>query len=75
MTQHTLDLPPVAVSFDGVDGNALALLGHWRVAAREQGWAEADIEAVSQEAMAGNYEHLLRTLFGHSTSPDGDDDE
>lgn len=70
-----MELPPVAVSFDGVDGNALSLLGHWRVAAREQGWAEDDIDAVSHEAMAGDYEHLLRTLFAHTTSPDESDDE
>jgi hypothetical protein len=73
MSEHTHPFPPVLVSFDGVDGNALSDIGHWRTAARDQGWDEAAIEAVSHEAITGDYAHVLRTLLAHSESPDGDE--
>ena len=56
----------VSVTLAGVDGNALSLLGTWRNAAREQGWGEDAIDAVSMQAMAGDYRHLLATLTAHS---------
>ena len=40
------DLRKVRVSLEGLDGNALSLIGAWRNAARDQGWPEAGIEAV-----------------------------
>lgn len=66
-------LPRVMLSLEGVDGNALSLIGAWRNAAREQGWGDAEIEAVSQEAITGDYAHVIRTLLAHSESPDDDD--
>jgi hypothetical protein len=69
------DLPKVRVSLEGVDGNALSLIGAWRNAARRQGWAEADIDAVSDKALSGTYEYVIRTLLSHSASPDEDDAE
>ncbi|MFO0847825.1 MAG: hypothetical protein U0871_04580 [Gemmataceae bacterium] len=56
----------VRVALAGTDGNALALLGRWRRAARDQGWPEAAIDAVSDAAMAGDYQHLLATLAEHT---------
>jgi hypothetical protein len=56
----------VSIALVGVDGNAFSLIGAWRRAAREQGWDEAAIDAVSTEAMAGDYRHLLATLTAHS---------
>ncbi len=69
------ECPKVRVSLEGVDGNALSLIGAWRRAARDQDWAEVEIDAVSNEALAGNYEHVIRTLLAHSEPPDDDDEE
>lgn len=67
--------PKVRISLAGVDGNALSLIGAWRRAARTHGWPEAAIDAVSEEAMTGDYAHVLTTLLAHSRDPDGGDDE
>jgi hypothetical protein len=71
----TAERPKVRVSLEGVDGNALSLIGAWRQAARHQGWAEADIDAVSHEAMSSDYLHVIRTLLVYSEPPDEDDSE
>lgn len=67
--------PKVRVSLEGVDGNALSLIGAWRKAARDQGWPEAEIDGVSHEALSGTYAHVLRTLLAHAEPPDEDDAE
>lgn len=56
------------VQFDiaNSDGNAFALIGGWRRAARNQGWSEDDIEAVLAEAKSGDYDHLVQTIMGYS---------
>ena len=52
------------VQFDiaNCDGNAFALIGGWKRAARREGWSEDDIEA----AMSGDYDHLVQTIMGYS---------
>lgn len=47
----------------GEDGNAWAILGRARVAARSAGWTDAQWEAVNDDAMSGDYDHLLRTMM------------
>ena len=56
------------IEFDlaNCDGNAFAILGGWRRAARNQGWSEDTIEAVLAEAKSGNYDHLVQTIMGYS---------
>lgn len=56
------------VQFDiaNSDGNAFALIGGWKRAARREGWSEDDIEAVLVEAMSGDYDHLVQTIMGYS---------
>ena len=58
----------VKVDLLRVNGNAYSLLGVFGAKAREQGWNEAEIEAVQTEAMSGNYEHLVQTLMDHTDS-------
>ena len=48
------------------DGNAFALIGGWKRAARREGWSEDDIEAVIAEAMSDDYDHLVQTIMGYS---------
>ncbi len=57
----------------GLDGNAFALLGAFSQAARRQGWKPAEITAVRDEAMSGDYDHLVATLDDHCE--DQDDEE
>lgn len=64
----------------GHNGNAWALLGKFDRCACEEGWTPAEIKAGGDEAMDGDYRHLLRTLASHCVnggfgSDDGDDDE
>ena len=56
------------IEFDlaNCDGNAFAILGGWRRAARQQGWSEDTIEAVLVEAKSGDYDHLVQTIMGYS---------
>lgn len=53
--------PDVDVKLVGEDGNAFAILGICQRAARQQGVPDLEIKAFMQEAMAGNYDHLLAT--------------
>lgn len=47
----------------GSDGNAFAILGKARKVARRLGWSKEKIDEFMTEAMAGNYDHLLRTCM------------
>jgi hypothetical protein len=64
----------VRLQLVGLDGNAFSLLGTFRRAARQQGWSEEKVQAVCDEATAGNYDHLLATLMRHVEEPNTDVD-
>lgn len=49
-----------------VDGNAFAIMGAFRRQAKKEGWTEAEISAVLDEAMKGDYNHLLQTIIKHT---------
>ena len=51
------------IDFTQVNGNAYALMGAWKTAAKREGWTEPDIKLVLDEAMSGTYDELLRTLL------------
>ena len=55
--------PDVVVTLTGQDGNAFAVLGRCREAARDAGLSEDEIAAFMDEAMAGDYDHLLQTAM------------
>jgi hypothetical protein len=48
---------------DGVDGNAFMILGSARKTARKAGYTPEQIEALTDEAKNGDYDHLLQTMF------------
>lgn len=58
---------PKRVKFDlmSVDGNAYSLMGHFKVAARRQGWTHEEIRKVIDECTSGDYDHLVATLCAH----------
>jgi len=59
----------VELDLSGTDGNAFAVMGNFRRAAKAHGWTKAEIDAVLNEAMKGDYDHLLATVLAHCTQP------
>ena len=53
----------------GEDGNAFAILGRFRRAARKAGWPAEEIEALMEEATSGDYDHLLATIMEQVEEP------
>lgn len=49
----------------GMDGNAFNLLGQFKKQARREGWTQEEVQKVMDEAMSGDYNHLLVTLMNH----------
>jgi hypothetical protein len=49
----------------GLDGNAFSLMGAFRSQAKKEKWTKEEIEAVLDDAMSGDYNHLLRVLADH----------
>ncbi|MGY6634207.1 MAG: hypothetical protein ACXIU8_10750 [Alkalilacustris sp.] len=55
--------PEITVTLTGQDGNAFAILGRCRAAARDAGLSEDEIASFMDEAMAGDYDQLLQTAM------------
>lgn len=55
--------PEIIVTLTGHDGNAFTVLGRCRQAAEEAGLDEDEIATFTNEAMKGDYDHLLRTAM------------
>jgi len=59
----------VAMRLVGEDGNAFAVLGRFRRAAKAAGWTADEIKAVLDEATSGDYDHLLATIAARVAEP------
>jgi hypothetical protein len=57
----------VELTLVGLDGNAFSLMGAFSQAARRQGWNQDEIKEVLDDAMSGDYNHLLRVLMDNTT--------
>ena len=55
----------VKLSLVGRDGNAFMLIGAFRRQAKKEHWTDDEIDRVTDEAMNGNYSHLVATLMDH----------
>ena len=55
--------PNVCVELLGQDGNAFAILGTVKKALRNAGVSNKEITAFMDEAMGGDYDHLLQTVM------------
>lgn len=51
---------------DEIDGNAFVVLGTFARQAKQEGWSLDEIAEVRQEAMSGDYDHLLRTVMKYT---------
>ena len=68
----------VKLQLVGLDGNAYSVMGAFQRAARREGWSQEEIKVVLNEAMSGDYNHLLATIMDNTDMPDevdGDEDE
>ena len=59
----------------GIDGNAFSIMGAFSSNARRQGWTSQEIKSVLDEAMSGDYNHLLATIASNVDEPEMFDDE
>lgn len=59
----------------GLDGNAYSVMGAFQQEARRQGWTKEEIDKVLNEAMSGDYNHLLATIIENVDMPDEDEDD
>jgi hypothetical protein len=57
----------VKLQLVGLDGNAFALMGEFSKRARKEGWTKEEIDIVLKECMSGDYDHLVSTLWIHTT--------
>lgn len=53
----------VKMDWASVKDNAFAMLGAFRKAAQQQGFAQADIDRVIDDARSGDYGHLVNVLM------------
>ena len=60
------DLKP-EVNLIDQDGNAFAILARCQSAARRAAWDERYLEEFLDEATAGDYNHLLKTVMDYFT--------
>ena len=49
----------------GLDSNAFSLMGAFSNAARKEKWTDEETNTVLDEAMNGDYNHLVATLARH----------
>jgi hypothetical protein len=65
----------VKMQLVGLDGNAYSVMGAFQQEARRQGWTKEEIDKVLNEAMSGDYNHLLATIIENVDMPDEDEDD
>jgi len=53
----------VKLNLVGLDGNAFMLIGAFMRQAQKEKWTSDEVKAVTDECMAGDYDHLLFTLL------------
>jgi hypothetical protein len=61
------DLIPADVELVGVDGNAFAVMAAVARGLRNAGNPKVVIDAFMEEAMSGDYDHVLRTAIAYTT--------
>lgn len=59
------DLIPADVDLVGVDGNAFMVVGAVRAGLRKAGNPPEVLEQFSEDAMSGDYDHLLRVSMAY----------
>lgn len=55
--------PEIRVKLTGTDGNAFAIMAKVSLAMKRAGLPQSEIDAFRADAMAGDYDHLLRAAM------------
>lgn len=55
----------VKLNLVGTDGNAFSIMGAFSAAAKKAKWSDEETNTVLNEAMEGDYNHLLATIQEH----------
>jgi hypothetical protein len=55
----------VKLKMVGLDGNAFSILGAFRRQAAKEKWTKDEIQEVLDQAMSGDYYHLVGTIADH----------
>lgn len=61
-TSNEIRYPEVEVPLVGQDGNAFMIIGSVTRALRKAGVSQEEITEFTDEAMSGDYDHLLQTV-------------
>ena len=61
--ETTIKYPEITIPLEGEDGNAFSILGRVSRIAKQEGISKEEIKAFMDEAMSGDYDHLLRTVM------------
>lgn len=61
---------PIEIDLTSIDGNAFAIMGAWRRQAKRQGRSDEEIKNVLDDAMKGDYNHLLAVIATHTNAPE-----
>jgi hypothetical protein len=65
----------VKMALVGLNGNAYAIMGAFKHAARQQGWTAEEIKTVLDEATSGDYDHLLATIIDNVVDSEDEDED
>lgn len=57
-----IKFPHIEVQLSGEDGNAFLIVSRVRRALRQAGVSEIDVEAFFNEALSGDFHHVIRTV-------------
>lgn len=55
--------PSITVELIGQDGNAFFIIGRVRQALRRAGVSMEEVDTFAEEAMSGDYDHVLQTVL------------
>lgn len=55
--------PSITVELIGQDGNAFFIIGRVRQALRRAGVSKEEVDTFAEEAMSGDYDHVLQTVL------------
>jgi hypothetical protein len=67
--------PEINVQLVGQDGNAFAILGRVGKALRRGGVEKAEIDEFMQEAMSGDFNHLLQVVMAWVAVDEEDEED
>lgn len=62
----------VTLELVGLNSNAFSILGAFQEQARKEKWSKEEIKEVLDEAMSGDYDHLLQTIVKHCKEEEED---